>query len=69
MSDAEPTGCPCCDWSGEVARTHDYTHRYYTHVIIRDGEIFQGKTCSQRTKPKRSLLGRLFEIITPDKDK
>lgn len=56
-------GCPVCDWEGEIARTHDYTHEYYTHVVIKDGEMFKGKTCSMRTKPKQSLTERLISIL------
>lgn len=52
-------GCPVCDWSGRVAETHDYTHRYYTHVKVVDGEILSGKTCSIGTRPKRSFLGKI----------
>jgi len=53
-------GCPVCDWEGEVARTHDDEHRYYTHIIVKDGEIFEGRTCSERTQPKRRGLVACF---------
>lgn len=54
-------GCPVCDWDGEVATTHDYTHEYHTHVVVRDGELFRGPTCSMRTRPRggSKLLARL----------
>ena len=48
-------GCPVCDWRGEIATTHDSSTEYYTHIIVRDGEIFTGKTCSMRTKPKNKV--------------
>jgi hypothetical protein len=48
----EASGCPVCDWPGEVAQTYDRTHTYHTHVIIRDGEIFSGLTCSKRRHPR-----------------
>jgi len=57
-------GCPVCDWDGEVAVTHDLTHRYYTHVIVRDGEVSGGRTCSMRTQPERlGLLSRLAGLL------
>lgn len=56
-------GCPVCNWSGEVAHTHDYTHQYYTHVIVNNGEVFKGKTCSERTRPKRGLIEQLRRHI------
>jgi hypothetical protein len=50
---ADPArGCPVCDWRGEVAQTHDRTHNYYTHIIVRGNEIFRGDTCSERTQPR-----------------
>lgn len=57
-------GCPVCDWDGEVARQHDRSHRYYTHVIVKDGELFKGRTCSERTRPKKqSLVDRATGIF------
>lgn len=53
-------GCPVCGFDGEVAVHHDRTHRYYTHVIVEDGETFHGKTCSERTEPKKGFLDRLL---------
>ena len=54
-------GCPECDWNGEVAVTHDYTHEYFTHVIVRNGELFFGNKCSRRTRERRKgPLTRLF---------
>jgi len=54
-------GCPECDWGGEVAVTHDYTHEYFTHVIVRNGELFVGNKCSRRTRERRKgPLTRLF---------
>jgi hypothetical protein len=56
-----PQGCPECDWGGEVAVTHDYDHVYHTHVIVRDGEVFRGSTCSRRTRPKKKgIMARVF---------
>lgn len=55
-------GCEVCDWDGEVAVTHDYTHEYYTHVIVKDGEVFKGKTCSKRTRKKKPTL---FQRLLP----
>lgn len=49
-------GCPVCDWDGNVATTHDYDHEYYTHHVEINGEMFQGKTCSRRTKQRDGLL-------------
>lgn len=64
MSGTDLSGCPSCDWGGEVAVTHDRTHRYYTHVIVKDGEVFKGRTCSERTRPiKRGLVERVVEIM------
>jgi len=56
-------GCPVCDWDGKVAATHDYDHEYYTHLIIEDGEMFRGKTCSRRTRPRRGALAKIRSII------
>lgn len=54
-------GCPVCDWEGDVATTHDSTHVYYTHTIVENGELFRGKTCSMRTKPKKKgFIGRIL---------
>lgn len=64
MTDNLSDGCPVCGWSGEVARTCDYSHNYYTHIIVQDGEMFWGKTCSMRTRPERpSLLSRLLGAV------
>lgn len=50
-------GCPVCDWDGEVARTHDYRHAYYTHIIVTgDGDMFKGPTCTEPTRPPRNGL-------------
>lgn len=49
---SDDNGCGVCEWEGDVAVTNDSSHVYYTHVIVRDGEMFKGKTCSRRTKPK-----------------
>ncbi len=58
---SDDRGCPVCEWDGRVAETHDADHRYYTHVIIKDGEYFEGRTCSERTRPRKpSLLERLL---------
>jgi hypothetical protein len=63
-NETNQSGCPNCDWGGEVAVTHDHTHRYYTHVIVEHGEVFKGRTCSQRTRPKkRGLVGRVADIL------
>jgi hypothetical protein len=60
-------GCPVCDWDGEVAQTHDYDHRYYTHVIIKNGEMFRGKTCSERTQPRKpGLVERVANAMRND---
>jgi len=57
-------GCPQCDWDGEVAVTHDYDHVYYTHVIVRNRELFVGNKCSRRTKERREgPLTRLFRLL------
>lgn len=57
-------GCDVCDWEGPVARSHDYRHRYYTHTVMVDGSVFRGKTCSMRTKPKRTgLLTKLKQLL------
>jgi len=45
-------GCPVCGWPGQVAQTHDRTHNYYTHIIVRRNEIFRGDTCGERTPPR-----------------
>lgn len=50
------TGCPECDWDGEVAETHTRTVQSYTHVVVIDSEIFRGKTCTKRVTDKESLL-------------
>jgi hypothetical protein len=55
--------CPVCEWDGDVARTHDSTHRYYTHVAEVDDELLRGRTCSERTRPRRGLLERLRRAI------
>lgn len=49
-----------CEWDGDVTESHDYTHNYYTHTIVRDSEMFLGKTCSERTNPNSGLLSRLL---------
>ena len=60
----ETRGCPVCDWRGEVAQTHDRTHSYYTHVIVRDGEIFSGQQCSERRQPRApGALTRLWRWL------
>lgn len=57
-------GCPVCDWEGEIAQTHDRSHRYYTHVVVEDGELFRGRTCSERTRPKKpGLLARIMAAL------
>jgi hypothetical protein len=57
-------GCPVCDWDGQVAETHDHNHRYYTHVVVKDGELLKGRTCSERTRPKkRGLVERTAEAL------
>jgi len=45
-------GCPICDWSGEVAITSDRSHEYYTHVVLMEGEMLRGRTCSMRTRER-----------------
>lgn len=55
-------GCPCCDWDGQIAETHDRTREYFTHVIVKRGEVFRGKTCNRPSHPtRRSFLRRLLE--------
>jgi len=57
-------GCPLCDWQGTVTITHDRDHEYYTHLIVRDGEVFKGTTCSRRTRPRRpGLVARLRDRL------
>lgn len=58
-------GCPVCEWDGEVDVTHDGVRRYYHHLIVKNGHVFIGSTCSERTRPDRPslmdrLLGRVF---------
>lgn len=46
-----------------MAETHDTTHRYYTHVIVEDGELFEGQRCSERTCPKkRGVIERIIGV-------
>lgn len=62
--DRDTDGCPECDWRGEVAVTHDYTHEYFTHVIVRDGQLFTGHKCSRRTRERRKgVIARLFSWV------
>jgi hypothetical protein len=57
-------GCRVCEWDGEVAETHDRSHRYYTHVIVKNGEVLKGRTCSERTRPRApTLLQRLKAVF------
>jgi hypothetical protein len=67
MTGTERSGCPVCPWDGEIAVTHDRTHEYYTHVIVEGGEVFTGKACSMRTKPKQpGLFGRIVRYLSTD---
>lgn len=67
MSGTVRSGCPSCDWGGEVVVTHDRTHRYYTHVIVEDGELFKGRMCSERTRSKKSgLVERVADGLEVD---
>jgi len=75
MSGTDRSGCPSCDWGGKVAVTHGRTHRYFTHVIVKNGEVFQGQMCSERIRPKkRGLVKRVAEGLgvlngTPNADR
>lgn len=67
MTDSTPNerGCPKCEWDGEVAITHDYTHEYFTHVIIQNGELFHGGKCTRRIRERRQgPLSRFFAWLT-----
>jgi len=67
MNGTDRSGCPSCDWDGEVAVTHDRTHRYYTHVIVEDGEMFKGRTCSERIRPRKpGLVERVADAVEVD---
>lgn len=57
------SGCPFCAWSGEIAETHDRSHSYATHVIVKGGEMFVGRTCSRRTRPRRSSFSYAVSLI------
>ena len=56
-------GCPECSWEGEVALSHDRTHRYYTHVIVSDGQMFKGTTCSERIRRPTSVFRRIVDSL------
>lgn len=56
-------GCPVCDWDGEVSHTYDAHHNYYTHVILKDNEVFEGQTCSERRQPTQSTLTAIREFF------
>jgi hypothetical protein len=44
-------GCPLCEWEGRVAESHSRAHLHYQHIIVKDGDVFHGPTC---TAPRRA---------------
>lgn len=64
VEDPVGRGCGVCDWDGHVTVATDYDHAYYTHCIITDdGEVFEGRQCSKRTRPRPDLLSQLREWL------
>lgn len=51
-----------CDFDGKVAYSTTRKHRYYTHVIVKNGETFRGKTCSMRKKERDGLIKTLLNV-------